>query len=217
MIKKMTKQILLDVIPVIIMFGIIAAIFLGLYGPAALEALQGQEPKLARTEPISKIYSISALGLFFLLVDVFIIFWKITHSATKKVKSYLEANPTVTRQQLESDFGVARQIGNNLWIGKQWTFCCYMKHIPVENSKIVLVYSETMRIKGSIIFSLCLGLVDGKVEKTQISKDDFSRIKRIYARYPHILMGNNPDYIYMFQNDRNAFLNIKYYSSEIQQ
>ncbi|MDE6620251.1 MAG: hypothetical protein K2K74_07145 [Lachnospiraceae bacterium] len=210
MVKKLTAKLWISSLLPLLFCGGMAAVFLGMFGPAALQALQGHEPELARTQSMSNIYGFSVLGLFFLAIAVFVVIRMLTHSVGKYVRDYLAQNSAVTQQQLESDFDASEHIGNNLWIGRQWTFCYDMNHIPVENGKIVLVYSEMHRVKQNVTYYICLGLVDGTVEKAPVKKHDITHINEVYARYSHILVGNNPEYQHLFKNDRNALLDIKY-------
>ncbi|MDE7029955.1 MAG: hypothetical protein K2P63_08255 [Lachnospiraceae bacterium] len=210
MIKKMTTKSWISSLLPLLFCGGMAAFFLIKFGPAAIQALQGYKPELARTQSMTNIYGFNALGLFFLTVDVFVVIRMLTHSVGKCIRDYLAQNTTVTQQQLESDFDASEYIGRNLWIGRQWTFCYDMNHIPVENSKIVLVYNEVHRVKQNVTYYICLGLVDGTVERAPVKEKDITRIKEVYARYSHILVGNNSEYQHLFKNDRNALLDIKY-------
>lgn len=212
MVRKLTIKLWMGVIPLLLVCGVIPAVLLNKYGSAALQALQGSVPKLAETEPMSNIYGCCALSLFFIVIDITIVIRQLTHSVGKKVKLYLNANPDVTMKQLDSDFDDSEQIGN-VWIGRKWTYSYDMDDIPVENDKIVLVYNETDRVKDKINYYLCLGLLDGKVARVSVSENKLPQLFRIYERFPRILVGNNPEYLYMYRNDRNALLDIKYRSN----
>ena len=101
----------------------------------------------------------------------------------------------------------------NVWVGRKWTYSYDMDDIPVDNDKIVLVYNETDRVKDKIVYYLCLGLVDGKVARVSVSKNKLPQLFRMYERFPRILVGNDPEYMYMYRNDMNALLDIKYRSN----
>lgn len=212
MIRKLTIKLWMNVIPLLLVCGVIPAVLLSKYGPAALQALQGTVPELAETESMSNIYGLSALALFFIVIDVAIVIRQLTFSVGKKVRNYMSANPSVTMQELDNDYDQAEQIGN-VWIGRKWTYCYDMDDIPVDNDKIVLVYNETDRVKDKIVFYLCLGLVDGKVARASVSKNNIPKIFRMYERFPRILVGNNPEHMYLYKNDMNALLDIKYRSN----
>ncbi len=203
MVKKLTIKLWMNVIPLLLVCGVIPVVVLSKYGPAAL---QGS----AKTESMSNIYGFCALALFFIVIDVAIVIRQLTHSVGKKVKIYLNANPDVTMQQLDSDFDDSEQIGN-VWVGRKWTYSYDMDDIPVDNDKIVLVYNETDRVKDKIVYYLCLGLVDGKVARVSVSKNKLPQLFRMYERFPRILVGNDPEY--MYRNDMNALLDIKYRSN----
>ena len=205
MVKKLTIKLWMNVIPLLLVCGVIPVVVLSKYGPAAL---QGS----AKTESMSNIYGFCALALFFIVIDVAIVIRQLTHSVGKKVKIYLNANPDVTMQQLDSDFDDSEQIGN-VWVGRKWTYSYDMDDIPVDNDKIVLVYNETDRVKDKIVYYLCLGLVDGKVARVSVSKNKLPQLFRMYERFPRLLVGNDPEYMYMYRNDMNALLDIKYRSN----
>jgi len=171
MVKKLTIKLWMNVIPLLLVCGVIPVVVLSKYGPAAL---QGS----AKTESMSNIYGFCALALFFIVIDVAIVIRQLTHSVGKKVKIYLNANPDVTMQQLDSDFDDSEQIGN-VWVGRKWTYSYDMDDIPVDNDKIVLVYNETDRVKDKIVYYLCLGLVDGKVARVSGQRE-----KRTALRLP---------------------------------
>lgn len=211
MVKKLTFKMWLSSIPILLFCAVIATILLNRYGLAALQALQGKTPELAQTESMTNIYGVSALAMVFVIFDILIIVRQLSHSVGKKVRTYLNANTGVTKQELESDFAAAEEIGN-LWIGRKWSYSYELDDIPIENSKIVLVYNEAERSSGSTVYYLCLGLIDGKVGRMRVSKDDIPNIFDTYGRFSHILTGNNPEYKLMFKKDMNALLNIRYRS-----
>lgn len=193
----------------------IAGFFLWKFGPAALEALNGYTPALAEKESISGIYFGAGIGLLLVIVELVVIIKELKKSVRKRVKQYLKEHPEVTMEQLDEDFAAAQHIDDNLWIGKRWSFSHCLNCILVENDKIAWVYSEIFESKYSKYYYLCLGLADGRVEKMPISNslNDISKINDVYLKFPHIVVGNSPEYGYMFKNNRNAFLNLKYHQN----
>lgn len=211
MVKKLTKKLWLGMIPFTLIVGVIPALFLIKFAPTALLALDHSVSGSAKTESVRNACVICIFALFFIVIAVLSVIKHLSHSVRKKVKRYLAANPGVTMEQLDSDFDAAENI-EDVWIGKRWTFSEDMDYIPVEHDKIVLVYSEFMRTKYTEIYYLCIGLVDGTVAKRIVREKALPKFMEIYGRYPHILIGNNPEYIRMFKNNRNALLDIKYRS-----
>lgn len=180
------------------------------YGPSAVEALKGGVPPLAARESMTNIYGISALGLFFAVLGLLILAVQLRNSVGKRVRKYLSEHPGITMEQLENDFSGATQVGN-VWVGRKWTFSHDMRCILVGNAQIALVYSETEHSRNNINYYLCLGLADGKVERIKVSSQKkLAQIQETYESFAHILVGNNPEYGYLFRNNLNEFLEMKY-------
>ncbi|MDE6620253.1 MAG: hypothetical protein K2K74_07155 [Lachnospiraceae bacterium] len=214
MVKKLTTKQWQNMIILSLVIGVIPGIVLLKFAPKAIQALSGSIPESAKAESARDTYVICLFALFFIVIYVLSLIDHLTHSVGKKVKNYLTANPWVTMEQLDSDFEAAETI-ESVWIGRRWTFCGTMNAVPVENDKIVLVYSEYWRSKRFELYYLCLGLLDGTVVKTGVTEKSLPKFMELYGRYPHILVGNNERYIQMFKNDRNALLDIKYRSSHV--
>lgn len=214
MVKKLETKERKSMIFLSLIIGVIPGIVLLIFAPKAIQALSSSVPESAKTDSARDTYAICLFALFFLVIYLLILKDHIIHSVGKKVKNYLAANPGVTMAQLDSDFEAA-EIIENVWIGKRWTFCGSMDSVPVENDKIVLVYSDYWRSKRFELYYLCLGLVDGTIIKTTVTKNSLPKYMELYGRYPHILVGNNERYIHMFKKDRNALLDIKYRSSRV--
>lgn len=194
----------------ILLFCIGAAVFmLWENGPAALTALSGSVPKLAQTEKMENIYGLAALGLFFAVLSVVILIRMLTNSVKKRVDRYLEAHPSVTMDQLDSDFAAAEKIGN-LWIGKKWTCSHDLSSVVLDNDKIAWVYSESERSRRSTNYYVCFGMADGTVSRVGMDYHNLSKVMDLYAGFSHIVVGNDPENGYLFKNDRTAFLEKKY-------
>ncbi len=186
--------------------------FLWRYGEAALVALSGRTPMLARKESLSNIYIGSGIGVFFVVIAIIIIVRNLNLSVHKQVDRYLTAHSEVTLEQLDSDFGSAERFGN-VWIGRCWTFSYDLDRILLENDQIVWVFTESYRPSArssTVNYNLCLGLADGKMEKVKVSEEKLAKIQEWYKKYPHILVGYNSEYEQMFNNDINALMDIKY-------
>lgn len=209
MIKKLTIKEWMGTGLVLLMCLGLAVPALWYFGPSALAALGGSVPALAKKQSMTNIYGMSALGLFFLLLALFIVGRKLSDSVGRRVRRYLESRPDVTEEQLDSDFTMAEKIGN-LWIGRRWTFSHELRCVLLENEGIVWVFSEKERVKNNINYYLCFGLVSGKIERMRVREKDLTPLIERYGKNPRILAGNNPEYDYMFRNNLASFLNLKY-------
>ncbi len=208
MIRKLTIKtwIRTSVIVLICLIGAVA--LFSVYGPTALKAWRLFGPKRAVTDYTNDVLG-TAIGAFFAVSGVFIFFNELKKSVKKRVRQYLEGHREVTLEQLDNDFAAAERI-DTVWIGRRWTYSHELECILVENDKVAWVYSETRQSGRSTYHYLCLGLADGTVEKIPVSQNKISRMKEAYERFPHMVVGNNPEYGYMFKHDREAFLNLKY-------
>ncbi len=177
------------------------------YGPHALVALSGGVPWL--NESMGNIYGMSAFGLLMVIIGLFILVKQFTSSVSRLVKRYLTEHPEVTMEQLDSEFAAARKI-ENVWVGRRWTFSHHLRFIVVDNENIAWVHSRRERNKNGTSYYLCLGMADGKTDEVKMSHGSLSEIMELYEKYPHIVVGNNPEYEYQFKHDREAFLNMKY-------
>lgn len=209
MIKKLTIKEWMGTGIALLMCLVLAVPALWYFGPSALAALRGSVPELAETQSMTNIYGMSALGLFFLLLALFILGRKLSDSVGKRVRRYLESRPDVTEEQLDSDFNAAEKIGN-IWIGRRWTFSHELRCVLLENEGIVWVFSETERVKNGKNYYLCFGLVSGKIERVKVREQDLTPLIERYGKNPRILAGSNPEYSYMFKNNLASFLNLKY-------
>lgn len=178
------------------------------YGPSAITALGGSVPELARTESMSNIYGISAMGVFFCLLALFMFVRQLSMSIGKYVNRYLAEHPGVNMEQIDNDFNAAEQFGN-VWIGRRWTFSYDIREALLENEQIVWVFSEADGGRR-IQYYLCLGLMNGKIERIAVQENHLQMMGERYKKFPHMVVGNNPKYEDLFQNDMNAFLDIKY-------
>lgn len=161
-------------------------------------------------EPLMNIYGISALGMFFLLLLVFILFKTLKNSPKKLTGEYLAANPSVTMEQLESDFAMAQEV-HKVFIGRNWTFCPKLNKLLFDNSQVIWVHAASVRSGRSVNFYVYWEMLDGTQHKASFSSEKKCReILEKYEQFPHIVVGNSPEYGYMLQNDREAFLNLKY-------
>ena len=209
MVKKLTIKEWVHTAPLVLFLLAMGGFMLWTEGPSAIDAMRGLTPARAGRESISTIYAVSAMGVFFVLIALIMLILTLKKSVKKRVNRYLAEHGEITMSALESDFAAAEQV-NSIWIGRRWTYNHQFDNIPLENDKIVWVHTDSMRSRRSTSYWICLGLVDGKEERASMPYQKLSVIMALYEQYPHILVGDNPEYKHMFKNDREALLNIKY-------
>ena len=209
MIKKLTIKTWIGTGGIMLIMLAFGVPMLWMYAPSAIEALQGGHPALARKESMSNIYGLSVLGTIFVLMALIMLISQLKNSVKKNINKYLAAHSEVTMDMLDAEFAAAERVGN-IWVGRCYTFCNGLKDTLLENDRIVWVYTDTTSARRGVTYWLCFGLVDGTVQKVMASSKERNNFPPLYEKFPHILVGNNPEYGYKFKNDREAFLNIKY-------
>lgn len=216
MIKKLTIKTWIGTGGLMLIMLALGVPMLWIYAPSAVEALQGGHPVLARKESMSNIYGLSVLGTIFVLMALIMLISQLKNSVKKNINKYLAAHSEVTLAMLDAEFAAAEKVGN-IWVGRRFTFCNGLKDTLLENDRIVWVYTDTTQARRGVTYWLCFGLVDGTVQKVMASGKERSNVPPLYEKFPHILVGNNPEYGYKFKNDREAFLNIKYRQAQREQ
>lgn len=161
----------------------------------------------------TNIVGLCGIALTLLLLVVVAVVRTLKNSAKKLTEQYLEKNPHVTMEQLDSDFNGAEEI-NKVWIGRKWTFSPKLDELLFDNSQVVWVHSGSVRSGKSINHYVWWNLIDGSEKQVSLSsKKKCNEVMEKYNQFSHIVVGNNPEYGYMLQNDREAFLDIKYRKS----
>ncbi len=188
MVKKLTKKAWMSTGFLLLGCLLMAGVLLWKYAPSAFLALQGLTPIL--DESLGNIYGLSAIGLFILLVALFIFFKQLANPVSKKVDRFLEKHPEVTMAQLDHGFDVARKI-DDIWVGDPWTFSHEFKNIVVENKEIVRIHSEKERSKRQTNYYLCMELADGAKERVLMGYHNLSEAIEMYRKYDHIRVEHN--------------------------
>jgi len=165
-------------------------------------------------ETKTNIYGLSAIGVFLLLIASFILYKTLDNSAKRLIDQYLAQNPDVTMEQLESDFAAAQEV-NKVWVGKRWTFSPKMgpnmQYLLFDNNQLIWVHSGAVRSGKSVNFYVWWSLIDGSERQVSLSSEKkCTQVMEKYNQFAHVVVGNSAEYGYMLQNDREAFLDLKY-------
>ena len=168
-------------------------------------------------ESKTNIYGLMAIGVFILLMGIFILVKTLKNSAGKLVDKYLESHPGITMERLESDFASAQEV-SKVWVGKNWTFSAKLDELLFDNRQVVWVHTGSVRRGRNVNFYVWWYMIDGSEESVSLSSEKKCKaVMEKYNQFSHMLVGNNPEYGYMLQNDREAFLNMKYRSSGMEE
>ena len=150
------------------------------------------------------------VGGILLLIPLLLLIKTMMNSAKKLIKKYLQEHPNITMEQLESDFAASEKV-NQVWIGQNWTFSPKMKELLFDNQQLVWVHCGSVRMGKGVNFYVWWNLVDGSERKVSLSSlKKCTKVVEAYRRFPHVLVGSNPEYAYLLANDREALLDIAY-------
>lgn len=165
-------------------------------------------------ESLGTIYVIAAIGSLLALLGLYILIKTLKNSPGKLVNEYLAANPSVTLQELESDFASADQQGG-VFVGRKWTFSAKLDSLILDNSQVIWVHADSQQSRYGITYYVLWEMLDGSTRKVILSSEKKCKaLVNGYSGFSHIVTGNNPEYAYLFRSDREAFLNLKYHTGQ---
>lgn len=165
-------------------------------------------------ETKTNIYGLSALGAIFVFFGLFILIKLLSNSSKKLVGKYLSKHPQVTMEQLEQDFAQAQEI-NKVWVGKRWTFSAKMgpdlDDLLFDNEELIWVHTGSVKSGRSVNFYVWFNFVDGSEKQVSLSSaKKCTQVMEKYEQFGHVVVGNSAEYGYLLQNDKEAFLDLKY-------
>lgn len=161
-------------------------------------------------EKLSNVYFITAFASIVFLFAMYILIATLKDSPKKKIKEYMASAPSVTMEELESDFASAdRQ--NGFFIGKKWTFSPRLDKLIFDNRQVIWVHTNSQQYKQGVTYYLLWEMLDGSTQKVSFSSEKKCKaVMKCYSQFSHIVTGNSSEYTYLFRSDREAFLNMKY-------
>lgn len=152
-----------------------------------------------------------------LLLALWLLISPLSGRTLKTVKEFISKLNMAEQEKLVLDYQNAWKGSRTIKIGKDFTFVCDDASRIYRNSEIIWIY-EWYENKGNTgkNFYFNLYLVDkqepeilGTTEKT------YQRIMEYYeANFPHIVVGRSDEAGYLYRNDREQFLHLKYYNGQ---
>ena len=152
-----------------------------------------------------------------LLLALWLLISPLSGRTLKTVKEFISKLNMAEQEKLVLDYQNAWKGSRTIKIGKDFTFVCDDASRIYRNSEIIWIY-EWYENKGNTgkNFYFNLYLVDkqepeilGTTEKT------YQRIMEYYeANFPHIVVGRSDEAGYLYRNDREQFLHLKFYNGQ---
>ena len=129
----------------------------------------------------------------------------------KHIEKYLEQNPTISIQRMESDFAASEKVGKDVWVGREWTIFMYRTYASLITNKD-LIWAYYFQRTGKYAQSKVKTF---NTKKQEVEIDVSEKLAKIIlnnyvTNQPHIVVGYNKDLEKLFNKDLNAFLTIKY-------
>ena len=157
------------------------------------------------------------IAVAMLLLALWLLINPLSGRTLKTVKEFISKLNMAEQEKLVLDYQNAWKGSRTIKIGKDFTFVCDDASRIYRNSEIIWIY-EWYENKGNTgkNFYFNLYLVDkqepeilGTTEKT------YQRIMEYYeANFPHIVVGRSDEAGYLYRNDREQFLHLKYYNRQ---
>ena len=157
------------------------------------------------------------LAVAMLLLALWLLISPLSGRTLKTVKEFISKLNMAEQEKLVFDYQNAWKGSRTIRIGKDFTFVCDDASRIYRNSDIIWIY-EWYENRGNTgkNFYFNLYLVDkqepeilGATEKT------YRRIMEYYeANFPHIVVGRSDEAGYLYRNDREQFLHLKYYNGQ---
>lgn len=157
------------------------------------------------------------IAVAMLLLALWLLINPLSGRTLKTVKEFISKLNMVEQEKLVLDYQNAWKGSRTIKIGKDFTFVCDDASRIYRNSEIIWIY-EWYENKGNTgkNFYFNLYLIDkqepeilGTTEKT------YQRIMEYYeANFPHIVVGRSDEAGYLYRNDREQFLHLKYYNGQ---
>ena len=130
-------------------------------------------------------------------------------SVKKTFESYINANPSITMEAMENDFAQAEKVGG-IWVGRRWTYGQMLEQYFIDNSKLVYTHIREESGRNGTSYWFCWHMLDGTQEKVSASEKNCRKLLEITARMPHVVASNDPEVAYLYQHNREQFLNLRY-------
>lgn len=154
------------------------------------------------------IYLICIFGLVMIVISAVQL---ATNKAEKNLNKFIEANPGVTQEQIDSDMRSAVNIGNVLWSGERFTVWLEGVKIKIIDNK-KLVWAYYYRVTGRHSVSQVWAFdINKKKTAINLSKDSADKLLNAYMQtQPQMVIGYKSEIEKQYKKDFEGFLNIAY-------
>lgn len=176
---------------------------------------------IPRTEEFENVHIIMCvMAAAMLLFALYLLVRALSGNLQKKAREFVSKLDASEQEKLVWDYQNAWRGSRTIRIGQKYTFVLDGGAGIYSNRDIIWLYewSETISHKGSskdnYYFDLYL-LDHEEPEILGTTKKTYPAIMEYYRQhFPHILVGDSDEARYLYRNDRNQFLHLRYYDAQ---
>lgn len=160
------------------------------------------------------------VAILALLIAVSILVRTLAGSAQKEAKKFISKLNLSEQEKLVLDYQNAWHGSRTIRVGQKYTYVCGSGTQIFSNYDIVWLYAYRKTVIRGFFndtrYYLLLYLIDKEEpEILETTKKTYSKILEYYEHnFPHIIVGDSDEVRYLYRNDRNQFLHLRYYNEQ---
>lgn len=193
------------------LFGILGMVVLIIYSDDLFQYL-GIKPIVEEINT-SEVIVMSIICILSMLLSLGILIFSMLGFGQRNLKKFIAQLDESEKEKLINDYQNAKAFGNKIKIGRLYTFAVHQTSNIFVNKEIIWVYDWYKREKYGSTYYLSIYTINS-LEPNNVVVDEkrYMDIINYYSNYfPHIAVGYKDEFVYYYNNDKEQFLNLKYY------
>ena len=160
----------------------------------------------------------TALGVLIIIIPILMIIYALSIGSVRKLEKELNSKGMGYLEKVENDYMNSEKFGNNLRIGKHFTFVIKgLKNVVIPNEEIIWAYNaktthRTNGIKTGTTFAIVIVNVEKKTFNANMKNENTANaVLALYASLTDtIVLGYDVQFKIMINSNLEEFLNITY-------
>ncbi|MBE5960394.1 MAG: hypothetical protein E7256_03245 [Lachnospiraceae bacterium] len=160
---------------------------------------------------IAGVYVYAALHVIPLIYAIYLAIRFLSGSYDKNLKKFVAANPRISMEQIEADFGSAEQVSKNVWVGRRFTlYTSGIYACILDNRKLVWAYyyKRTGKRAESMVRTFDINHKQMNINCSEAAADLI--LKNYASNQPHMVVGYSKEQENVYRKDFQTFLTYKY-------
>lgn len=214
-LKDMKLNSLVSVLHIILGLSAISIVILFLQRDIWMQFL-GMRPKTGEMQ--SEDLIMSGLALLMLLFVLWMLLQSLSGRVQKKAKEFISGLDSAEQEKLTVDYQNAWRGSRTIRIGRKYTYVLDSREGIYLNRDIIWIYAwkESKRSNGVTSNNYYFNLYRlGKEEPDIIgtTQKTYPEILEYFKNnFPHIVIGDSDEVRYLYRNDRDKFMQLRYYT-----